>query len=264
MRSYFGLFKMTFKGELQYRAKAISGLATQFFWGLMYIFLFTAFMKNKEVNGFTLSQMASYIWLGQAFFAMKWIKLPGSVGRTIVNGDVCYNFIRPMNLYNQWFAQGFGEKLSSTMLRCGPVILMTLFIPKIGLSLPVSVAAFFLFLLALVLAAIMSMAISMIATYLTLVTLSEKGMANIVNLVTSLFCGTLIPLPLLPESLQRVITYLPFRVVGDLPFRIYIGNISIQQSLIQIAIAAAWVVVMVVIGKVGFKLSLKKTTIQGG
>ena len=40
MRAYWGLFKMTFKGELQYRAKALSGIVTQIFWGLLYIYLY--------------------------------------------------------------------------------------------------------------------------------------------------------------------------------------------------------------------------------
>ena len=39
MRAYRGLFKMSFKGELQYRAKAISGVTTQLFWGLLYVYL---------------------------------------------------------------------------------------------------------------------------------------------------------------------------------------------------------------------------------
>ena len=66
MKSYNGLFKMTFKGELQYRAKAISGITTQFFWGIMYIYLYTAFMGGNLIDGFSIPQMASYIWLNQA------------------------------------------------------------------------------------------------------------------------------------------------------------------------------------------------------
>ena len=58
MRSYKGFFKMTFKGEIQYRAKAFSGIATQFFWGIMYVYLYTAFMGGSIIDGFSISQMA--------------------------------------------------------------------------------------------------------------------------------------------------------------------------------------------------------------
>ena len=116
MSSYFGIFKMSFKGELQYRMKAISGVATQFFWGIMYVYLYTAFMKGG-VENFTISQMASYIWLGQAFFAIRFITLPKNIGQEITNGDVCYRFVRPISLYNNLYATSLGEKLSQTLLR---------------------------------------------------------------------------------------------------------------------------------------------------
>lgn len=264
MNSYFGLFKMTFKGELQYRFKALSGILTQFFWGLMYIFLFSAFMQEKTIDGFSVSQMTSYIWLGQAFFALKYIMLPKNCAKMIVNGDVCYNLIRPMNFYNQWFIQGIGERLSSTLLRCLPLIIVTLLIPNIGLSLPVSFTAFMLFLLALILGFFMASAISMIAVYLTFVTLTERGMSGIINIITALLCGTYIPIPLLPQSVQDVLVYLPFRVIGDLPFRIYIGNIGSRDALIQIAIGFAWLIFIIILGKFAIRTSLKKTVVQGG
>ena len=76
MKSYLGMFKMSFKGELQYRARAFSGILTQFFWGVMYVYLYTAFMGGNVIDGFSLPQMASYVWLGQAVLqCVLWIFL---------------------------------------------------------------------------------------------------------------------------------------------------------------------------------------------
>jgi len=265
MKSYFALFKMTFKGELQYRAKAISGIITQLFWGAMYISLYTAFMNSGTVNGFTIPQMASYIWLGQAFFAMKYVNMPKGAAKEIVGGNVCYKFTRPINLYSQWYAELVGQKLSATLLRFAPIIVLGFVLPaSFGLMLPVGVGEFFLFLFGLVLGLLMSSAIGMIAVYLTFRTLSQRGMAQILGTITSLLCGSFVPLPLLPQNLQKVISYMPFRVIGDLPFRIYIGNISVSEGLVQMAIGTAWFVVVVVIGVLLLKLSQRKTEIQGG
>ena len=150
MKSYLGLFKMTFKGELQYRAKAISGVVTQLFWGFLYVYLYTAFMGGKVIDGFSIPQMATYIWLGQAFFALRYILLPQRCGAEITNGNVCYKFVRPVDIYNQWYFEHLGQKLSSTLLRFAPIVLITLFLPShIGLSLPVSIEAFALFILSM-------------------------------------------------------------------------------------------------------------------
>ncbi len=265
MQSYRGLFKMTFKGELQYRAKALSGVTTQFFWGLLYIYLYTAFMKGNTVNGFSISQMCSFIWLGQAFFVLRYIDLPKKCAKEIENGDVCYKFVRPLNLYNQWYCEYLGYKLSATLLRFLPIIVIAFLLPSgIGLSLPVSFTAFGLFIIALILGALMTGAISMIAIYLTFKTQSAKGTLGIVSTTTNILGGFFIPIPLMATAIQNILNYLPFRFIVDLPFRIYIGSISTNSALMFICLSIAWLLVLVAIGKLLIKQALKKTVVQGG
>lgn len=265
MKSYFGIFKMEFKGELQYRAKALAGIATQLFWGLLQVYLYTAFLNSGSVDGFSISQMASYIWLGQAFFALRYVTMPKRVGQEITNGNVCYKFVRPIGIYNQWYAEGIAQKLAATLLRFAPIIIIGFLLPKsIALSLPVSVGAFFLFLLALILGLFMSHSLSMFAVYLTFKTLSEKGSLGIVSSIVNMLGGLFIPLPILPQALQEVLRYLPFSYITDLPFRIYIGNVGIIDGLIYIGIGFAWLVAIIAIGKLLIGRALKKTVVQGG
>lgn len=265
MKSYFGVFKMQFKGELQYRAKAISGMMTQFFWGLMYILLYSAFMKDGTVNGFTLSQMTSYVWLGQAFFAFRYVFMLSSVSKEVISGDVCYKFTKPIDLYNLWFSEYAGYKLSATLLRFPLIFIIALFLPVgFKLCLPVSIWAFLLFLVSLIIGFLMTCAISMFIVNIVFKTLSPKGAATMVTTVCSLLGGAIVPLPMLPQGVQNVLNYLPFRFISDLPFRIYIGNIDIIQGLIFTGISLAWLIVLVLVGKLFLNKSLKKVVIQGG
>lgn len=265
MSSYLGIFKMQFKGELHYRAKAISGVVTQFFWGLMYIYLYTAFMGKGGMDGFSIKQMITYVWLGQAFFAMRYVNTPKQVCHQIENGDICYNFVRPLNLYNQWYASYIGSTLASTLLRFAPILIVASILPaSMRMSLPVSVPAFLLFLIALILGMLINGAISLFAVYLTFVTQSSKGSTTFVNAITGVLGGIYIPLPMFPQSIQKVLNLLPFRYISDLPFRIYIGNVDIKSALIQILISLTWLIILVVAGKLLLKNSLKKTVIQGG
>lgn len=265
MKSYIGLFKMTFKGEIQYRAKAISGIVTQFFWGLMYIYLYTAFMGGNVIEGFSIPQMASYIWLGQAFFVLRYMDLPKKCGREIENGDVCYKFVRPIDLYNQWYFEHLGSKLSATLLRFLPIMLIAFLLPdSIGLSLPVSPLAFLLFVVALCIGALITSSISMLIVYLTFKTNSAKGTSSVINVITGVLGGLYIPLPLMPQALQNVLNYLPFRFITDLPLRIWVGNVDIQNALIFIGISLLWVIALILLGKLLLNKALKKTIIQGG
>ena len=265
MKSYLGIFNMQFKGELQYRAKAFSGILTQFFWGLLYICLYTAFMKNGTVNGFSVSQMTSYVWLSQAFFVIRFVGIGKNVGSEITSGNVCYKFVRPINVYNLWYAEYLGEKLAASALRFAPIIVIAFCLPQgFNMSLPASVPAFFLFLLTLILGLLISVALSMFAVNIIFKTLSVKGSTGIVSTICGLLGGFYIPLPFLPKTLQTILSYLPFRYVGDLPFRIYVGSISVTDGLIYAGISVGWLVILVLLGKLLMKKSLKKTIIQGG
>jgi ABC-2 type transport system permease protein len=209
--------------------------------------------------------MCTYVWLGQAFFATRYIAMPKDVGSQIENGNICYNFVRPLDLYNQWYAGYIGQVLSATILRFLPILIIAFLLPSgMGMTLPVSFDAFCLFLIALLLGLLLNGALSMFAVYLSFVTLSSRGSQIFVNTLTSLLGGGYIALPLLPQGLQNVLNALPFRYVSDLPFRIYIGNIGINDALMYIAISVAWLVALVVIGKLLIKHALKKTVIQGG
>lgn len=265
MGSYLGLFKMTFKGELQYRAKALSGVVTQLFWGLMYIYLYTAFMGGKIIDGFSIPQMISYVWVGQAFFVLRFADLPKNCAKEIENGNVCYKFVRPVDLYNQWFAEHFGYKLSATLIRCVPLIVVTLLLPpSIRFSLPSSTISFLLFAVALMLGALMTSAISMITVFLTFKTLSAKGTITIVDTVCGVLGGMYVPLMFMPQSVQNVLNYLPFRFIMDLPARIYVGNIPPIQAIKFIGIAIAWLIALILIGKLLITKAGKNAIIQGG
>lgn len=265
MGQYFGIFKMQFKGELQYRAKAISGVLTQFFWGIMYICLYSAFMKDGTVNGFTATQMASYVWLGQAFFAFRYVSLGKNVASEVISGNVCYKFTKPIDMYNLWFSEYCGEKLSATLLRFPLILIIALFLPAgFGLSLPVSFLAFVLFLVSMIIGFLLTVTISMFIVNLVFKTLSAKGVTTMVTTICAILGGGYIPLPMLPQSVQNVLNYLPFRYISDLPFRIYIGNIGISQALFYIGVSLVWLVILLFVGKLITKKTLKKVVIQGG
>lgn len=265
MSSYLGLFKMTFKGELQYRAKALSGVITQVFWGLMYIYLYTAFMGGKIIEGFSISQMISYVWIGQAFFVLRFQDLPKNCAKEIENGNVCYKFVRPVDLYNQWYAEHFGYKLSGTLIRCVPLLTVAFLLPgKMRLMLPPSFASFSLFVIALLLGAMLTSAISMITVFLVFKTLSAKGTASMVNTICGVLGGMYVPLVFMPQGVQNVLNYLPFRFIMDLPARIYIGNIPPSEAIYLIGIAIAWLIGLILLGKLLIKHAGKNTVIQGG
>ena len=267
MRTYFSIFKLKFINSLQYRVSAIAGLLTQICFGLMYVLLFTAFYKMGNVpDDFSYSQMITYLWLQQGFFMYFGLFSQNKdMTKAIIDGNISYEMVRPMSLYNNWFATLYSERLAKTLLRMVPLIILAFCLPStIRLSLPASWGAFGLFLIELVVAGFLVVGLSMLCYALLFKTMTPNGTFSIFSSIGSFCCGAMIPIPLMPTWLQTVMNYLPFRYMNDLCYRTYCGSIDLRTSAIQLGIQIAWTVVIFLLGTLLFKRNLKKVEVQGG
>ena len=77
MKKYLSFFRLRFVMGMQYRAAALAGVCTQFFWGLMEIMIFSAFYEaDAAAFPMSLSATISYVWLQQAFLAFFAVWMP--------------------------------------------------------------------------------------------------------------------------------------------------------------------------------------------
>lgn len=264
MRAFGSVLKMNIKKEFQYRTAAISGLLTQLFFGLMQIALYRQFLMQGN-DGFSIAQMTSYIWLQQIFYTLFkfWDGCKYEISEKIVNGDVGYQLIRPMNLYDYWYSNVFSKSLGMVIVRGIPFVIIAILIPG-GLALPSSIEGFLMFVISAALGAFLVAGINMFSYILVLYTLSPQGVFSFMVAVSSFLAGQIVPIPMFPTMVQKILNFFPFRYVADLPFRIYVGNIAGMDALIQILIQLAWLVAVVIIGKLIIHKKVKNIVVQGG
>jgi ABC-2 type transport system permease protein len=267
MISYLSYFKLKFKTGLQYRAAALAGISTQIFFGIVYISVYVAFYNSGSGTlPMPIDELVSYLWLNQAFFALiyMWYK-DKDILNLIKKGNIAYELCRPQNLYLMWFSKMYGERLSKVLLRFLPVLIFALIIPSpFNLDLTTTIPRLILFIVSLGLASILVVAISLLYHIICLYTLDEKGIVNMFMVVSDILSGLTVPIPFFPSYLQKISDILPFRYVSDFPFRLYIGNISINEGMIGIIVQLIWIIILVCIGYLLMKKALKKAVIQGG
>jgi len=267
MRAYFSMFKMRLIAGMQYRAAAWAGVATQFFWGFMYIMIYQAFYNSSGAQPpMAWEKLVSYMWLQQAFLAiiMLWWQ-DGDLLNSIKSGQVAYELCRPYDLFIFWYVRLLALRISSALLRCFPILIIAFFLPApYKMTLPVGVNAGMMFFISMILATFLVAAISMFIYILTFVTLSPIGSRLIVGVTAEFLQGSIIPIPLMPESLQKLLNWFPFRYAADLPFRLYSGSISGGNAIFQIGIQFIWTVALLILGAVAFKYVLRRIVIQGG
>jgi len=267
MRMYAGVFRLRFIYALQYRAAALAGVSTQFAWGFMEIFAFSAFYRsNPAAFPMEFSHTVSYIWIQQAFLAlfMLWF-WEADISDAIMSGQISYDLVRPMDLYGRWFCQSAANRLARAALRCSPILLIALIIPEpYRLSPPPDIGVFLMFLLSSALALGVVIAFSMLMYISLFYTLSSLGVRAFVSSLSDFLSGAIIPLPFFPPRVLTVVRYLPFAAMQNMPLRIYSGDIAGAAAYRGVAFQAAWLAALVIAGRIAMGRALKKVTVHGG
>lgn len=263
MQSYFSLWQARFRALLQYRAAAFAGIATQLFWGLLRVAIFTAFFQASATpQPLPLRDTITYLWLSQAFLLLTSTYSDADVRTQIRSGAVAYELLRPLDLYTLWYTRAIAAKTAPLMLRAVPqLVLASLFF---GLQAPASWASFAAFVVALILAIFLAAAISLLVTITYLWTISGDGMNRLMPALVFLGSGLLIPLPLMPDALKGFLNFLPFRALMDTPFRLYMGHIPPAQAGLALLHQAVWLFAFVAAGRTLIALGTRRLVIQGG
>jgi ABC-2 type transport system permease protein len=264
MRPYTAILSARFRMLLQYRAAALAGIGTQLFFGLVRMMIFEAFYRSPSAGQQPMDaqQVTTYIWLGQAFLLLAMLHLDGDVATMIRTGAVAYEMVRPVDLYNLWLARAISNRTAPLMMRAAPILLIS---AAFGvLSPPASAESAALFAVSVALGIVLAAAFATLMTISLLWTISGEGIARLGPAIIFFFSGMVIPLPLLPAWAQPVLEALPFRGLIDVPFRIYMGHLSAQETLRSLAQQVAWVIALVALGRVLVARGTRRLVVQGG
>ena len=266
-KKYLGIFRIKFLNTIQYRAAAAAGVVTQFAWGAMEILLFKSFYSvSTNAMPMEFSQLATYEWLQQAFLSlfMLWI-WDSDIENAIIKGDIAYELTRPTDIYSMWYIRSAAQRIAKALLRCLPILLICSLIPEpYRISPPVSVPAFFMFILTSAIGLCVVVATSMIVYGLTFFTMSERGIKIFAASISEFLSGAVVPIPFFPKRIRTIAEFTPFAAVQNLPLQIYIGTISGKKMLLMTAVQIFWLIVFVVIGRLLIGKMQKNAVIQGG
>lgn len=267
MKAYVSFFRMRLLAGMQYRAAALGGIVTQFFWGFMEVLLYKAFYEAApDQFPMLFEHLVSYIWLRQALLMLlnTWV-FDNELFAKVLDGSVAYELCRPASLYGMWYARTMALRVSRVILRCVPLLAVTILLPSPwGLNAPASPLAFGCFVVSLGLSACVAVAFSMILYFSCFYTTSSEGIRFLLMPVSELLSGSLIPLPFLPDGLARIFHYSPFGSMANAPLRIYSGDLSGGAMAEMLCLQLFWLLVMGAFGWLLQKRGLRKLCVQGG
>lgn len=267
MKKYYLFFKLRFAQGVQYRMASLTALTTQLIWGLMECFAYKAIAEASGGNlPMNYASIVSYIWLKEAFLVLfnTWAA-DNDIFDMIQSGNIAYELCRPVSIYSMWFARTVGGRISEALLRCVPILICAFLMPKpYRMSLPVSIKAFGLFILTMLLGLGITVAFCTLVYMLCFFTISPQGWRMVLTGAVDFLSGNIIPLPFFPQKYLKIVELSPFAYMQNVPFRIYCGDLAGADMYSAILKQILWLVLLIFMGVLIWKKAEKKIVVQGG
>jgi ABC-2 type transport system permease protein len=259
---YRAQFKVSIALELQYRVAMAIWLMWTVLEPVVFLVVWSTVARSTggQLGGYRPSDFAGYyllvMWVNQLTFT--WLMWEFEF--RIREGLFSPKLLRPVHPIHPDVAENLAYKsLTAIVLVPATALLVWLFTPTVQTTL--TDAALFVpaLLLAFVLRFVSGWTLALAAFWTTRVTAVNDFFFTLQLFLS----GQMVPLSVLPESLQTVTWLLPFRWMVSFPVELGLGRLTGDQIAIGFAMQAVWSVVCLLILRVTWRSAMQRYTAVG-
>ncbi len=221
----------TYKEWAAYRSHmAVSLLVGPIFF-LTQMFIWKAVYSTKTtITGLTLEQMLTYYGITAVINYLTYDSADWNLQMLIRTGKFLTFMLRPISHCYFALGQKIGHRTLALWIEFIPIYLMFFFFFKIKLIPAQPGWAVLSIGLSFTLIFLTNYCIGIIGFWLT----KTEGLRRGFLVVRDLFAGSLLPLTLFPEVIQKVLFFLPFQFITYVPTRVFIGSYELAGITLTI------------------------------
>jgi len=263
MRKYYLVFKNTLNEYFIFRFNFILWRVRVVFQLLtLYFFWKTVFLSQDSIFGYDRPEMVAYIFV--SLFLSSFVFATGTqgVGQEINEGKLTDYLIRPFSYFKYYLAKDVADKAFNIFFSVFEIIGL-LYILKPGIFLQTDFVWLGLFVLSVFLATGIYFILSFIIGSVAFWTNEVWGIRFIFMILVMFLSGGMFPLDILPESIYRVISLLPFSYLTFFPIKIYLGSLEIGEVVRGLGVMIGWFFVLRVVLSVVWKKGLASYSAEG-
>ena len=263
MRLFIELAKRSFQRQLTYRVATFASLATNFFFGMLRVAVMIAlYGTSLDVNGLSLEGAITFTGLTQALIGFLSLFGWYDMMNSIYTGAVASDLLKPMGYFNFWLAQDLGRALAQLMLRGLPMMLAYAIL--IGITFPNNLGQWSCLFVSLILAWLISFAWRFLVNLSGFWTPDARAISRFGFVLLYFVTGFLMPLRFFPDWFVRICNFTPFPYMVNTVIEVYLGVLSGQQLIWNLAKQAIWAVILIYTCRVTMRAGLRRLVIQGG
>jgi ABC-2 type transport system permease protein len=214
--------------------------------------------SRPDASPVPLAALLTYTVVSEAFASA--LSVHTRLSDSIWQGTLVHYFLRPAGVVRQFAAEASGQWAVDFVLFSIPLLLLA---PLLGVDVaPASPLSALLFVVSLLLAVAVGLAIEFIFAGFSLMTDQPIWLIEYVRrAIAGILSGALIPLAILPWGLGDLFGWLPFAATAWAPLAIYTG---MQAAAPLLALQLAWVAVLWPLALALWSWNRENVVIHGG
>ena len=232
---WFDLARRSFRSQSVYRINVLVNLIYSFMSVLINVSVWNALYAQNVDPAATLSEAITYSVISSTFLVgmQLW---PGSrIGDAVYSGEVGQQMVRPMNLLAQHAAMELGEKMFNFFTCILPCIVAAKIVYN-ALLFPATLADVLFFLLSALLGNMIFLLLNTILGYTAFWLGNVWYIQWFLTAAMYVFGGEMVPFWFLPDKLNIITWFMPFRCVLFIPMEMYLGRLSMNQIIFNLCL----------------------------
>jgi ABC-2 type transport system permease protein len=214
------------------------------------------------IGGYDARSIVTYIavaWIGRS---LTFNNIDRELSTAVTEGNIAQNLLKPIDFQAMTFFGALGEMAFRLVLFTVPISVVVF--PLFGVSGPASVGAGIGAAVSFFLAFLVNSGVNFIVGTFALHMKSILGLVRAKYILLEFLTGALVPLSFFPDTLRRVVEWMPFQAIGYVPVTIWMGQRPGAELARALALQAAWAIVLYALGMVLWRWGVRRTTVQGG
>lgn len=263
MHTFLATVRIAYRRQLTYRAANLSGLATNLMFGFFRAAVLIALYNGQSsVNGLSMQSAITYAGLVQALIGylsfFHWYELM----RTVYEGQVGSDLLKPMNYFLYWLGIDTGRALGSFLIRSLPLFLVFALFYQIAL--PPSILNWVAFIFSLIFALLISFSWRFLVNLAAFWTPNAIGVGRFVFGLSWTFSGFYMPLALFPDWMAQLARMTPFGAGVYVPIEIFLGIVQGKALINSLLLQIFWILTLTILAHIILARGVRKLVIQGG
>lgn len=258
MKKYWFLFKSHLATSLEYRGALFTWILVGLVYLFAQLFLWTAIFRTYgQVGGYDLSGIISYYILVPLIGGFTDIFVSDHLPKQIKDGRISGDLMKPYSLALKVLIQQTGSRFTQVFIRLPIFIVVGWFFANqfgIKFNLVYIPLTLFVCFFAYILHFLIDLALSYASFWFD----DVWSLSHLKIVAMLVFGGMNFPLDLVPENVRWLFTFLPFRFVFFFPIKVMQGSVSVSFFMTEFLQLLAWIAVFYLIGKVLWRLGLRK------